>query len=276
MARAQAFPGQPEPKLDLQHGLVRAPGTEVPLSALEKAKADRQAHGGIESERPGHLGSRGTCHVGTMKGVGRICRQTFVDTCSRVTICKLYTGKTAITSADLARRPRHPFFAEHGIALLRILIDRGTECCGKVENHACQLYLAVEDIDHTRTKTRRPQTTRRPTASASASTAPSGTHSMAAPSARRSAHGIAFRKKIGRPEDRPPGRGTADGSRCVAGEIRRAAAAFGKIPLRQDPCADLPGNATHRRGQDDQGFRDIGQPATLSQHCPPRSASDRV
>ena len=51
-----------------------------------------------------------------------------------------------------------PFYAEHGIALLRILTDRGTEYCGKVENHAYQLYLAVEDIDHTRTKANSPQT----------------------------------------------------------------------------------------------------------------------
>lgn len=44
------------------------------------------------------------------------------------------------------------------ISLLRILTDRGTEYCGKVENHAYQLYLAVEDVDHTRTKANSPQT----------------------------------------------------------------------------------------------------------------------
>ena len=41
--------------------------------------------------------------------------------------------------------------------LLRILIDRGTEYCGAKEHHEFQLYLALEDIDHSRTKTR-PQT----------------------------------------------------------------------------------------------------------------------
>lgn len=44
------------------------------------------------------------------------------------------------------------------IGLLRILTDRGTEYCGKVENHAYQLYLAVEDVDHTKTKANSPQT----------------------------------------------------------------------------------------------------------------------
>ena len=42
--------------------------------------------------------------------------------------------------------------------MLRVLTDRGTECCGKVEHHEYELYLAIEDIDHTRTKAKSPQT----------------------------------------------------------------------------------------------------------------------
>jgi transposase InsO family protein len=93
-----------------------------------------------------------------MKGVGRIYQQTFVDTYSRVAICKLYTEKTAITAADALNDRILPFFEEHKIRLLRVLTDRGTEYCGNVESHAYQLYLAVEDIDHTRTKANSPQT----------------------------------------------------------------------------------------------------------------------
>jgi transposase InsO family protein len=132
--------------------------TEEQLAALEKAKEQREAHGEIESQHPGYLGSQDTYYVGTMKGVGRIYQQTFVDTYSRVAACKLYTEKTAITAADTLNDKVLPLFAEHGIPLLRILTDRGTEYCGKVENHAYQLYLAVEDIDHTRTKASSPQT----------------------------------------------------------------------------------------------------------------------
>lgn len=132
--------------------------TEEQLAALEKAKEKREAHGEIESQHPGYLGSQDTYYVGTMKGVGRIYQQTFVDTYSRVACCKLYTEKTAITSADALNDKVLPFFAEHGIPLLRVLTDRGTEYCGKVENHAYQLYLAVEDIDHSRTKASSPQT----------------------------------------------------------------------------------------------------------------------
>ena len=51
-----------------------------------------------------------------------------------------------------------PFFEEQGIPLLRVLTDRGTEYCGNREHHEYQLYLAVEDIDHTKTKARSPQT----------------------------------------------------------------------------------------------------------------------
>ncbi len=42
--------------------------------------------------------------------------------------------------------------------MLRILTDRGTEYCGKPEQHDYQLYLAINDIDHTKTKVKSPQT----------------------------------------------------------------------------------------------------------------------
>ena len=50
-----------------------------------------------------------------------------------------------------------PFYDEHDIRLSRVLTDRGTEFCGR-ESHDYELYLAVEDIDHSRTKTKSPQT----------------------------------------------------------------------------------------------------------------------
>ena len=42
--------------------------------------------------------------------------------------------------------------------MLRILTDRGTEHCGQREHHEYQLYLAVENIDHSRTRAKSPQT----------------------------------------------------------------------------------------------------------------------
>lgn len=132
--------------------------TEEQLRCLEKAKDEKEAVGEIETEHPGYLGSQDTYYVGTMKGVGRIYQQTFVDTYSRVAFAKLYTEKTAITAADMLNDKVIPYFQEQGLSLLRVLTDRGTEYCGKVENHAFQLYLAVENIDHSKTKARSPQT----------------------------------------------------------------------------------------------------------------------
>lgn len=138
-----------------QDGLVL---TEAQLLALEKSKLEKEAHGEIETECPGYLGAQDTYFVGTIKGIGRIYQQTFIDTYCKVGIAKLYTDKTAITAADLLNDKVIPWFAEQQIPLLRILTDRGTEYCGKVEHHAYQLYLAVENIDHSKTKARHPQT----------------------------------------------------------------------------------------------------------------------
>lgn len=138
-----------------QDGLVL---TESQLTALEKAKADKETHGEFESECPGYCGAQDTFYVGTMKGVGRIYQQTFIDTYSKVGFAKLYDRKTPITAADLLNDRVIPFFDDHDIPLSRILTDRGTEYCGNHERHEYELYLAVENIDHSRTKTKSPQT----------------------------------------------------------------------------------------------------------------------
>jgi transposase InsO family protein len=132
--------------------------TESQLQALESAKEEKESHGEIETEHPGYLGSQDTFYVGTMKGVGRIYQQTFIDTYSRVAFGKLYAMKTPITAADLLNDRVLPFFDAEGVSLLRILTDRGTEYCGNVERHEYQLFLALSDIDHTRTKVKSPQT----------------------------------------------------------------------------------------------------------------------
>lgn len=44
------------------------------------------------------------------------------------------------------------------MGIIRMLTDRGTEYCGKPETHDYQLYLALNDIEHTKTKARHPQT----------------------------------------------------------------------------------------------------------------------
>jgi transposase InsO family protein len=138
-----------------QEGLVL---TEGQLAALEKAKAEKEAHGEFESECPGYCGAQDTFYVGHMKGVGRIYQQTFVDTYAKVAFAKLYDRKTPLTAADLLNDRVVPFYDAQEVKLSRVLTDRGTEYCGNPERHEYELYLALEDVDHSRTKTRSPQT----------------------------------------------------------------------------------------------------------------------
>lgn len=142
-------------KRSAEEGLVL---TENQIAALERKKDDDVECGVIETAHPGYLGSQDTFYVGTLKGVGRVYQQTFVDTYSKVAFCKLYTTKTPITAADILNECVLPFFEEHGMRILRMLTDRGTEYCGKVERHDYELYLAVNDIEHTKTKAHHPQT----------------------------------------------------------------------------------------------------------------------
>jgi transposase len=132
--------------------------TERQISALERKKEEDIASGEIDTAHPGYLGSQDTFYVGTIKGIGRIYQQTFVDTYSKVAFAKLYTMKTPITAADLLNDRVMPFFEQHDMGLLRILTDRGTEYCGKADSHDYQLYLALNNIDHSKTKVKSPQT----------------------------------------------------------------------------------------------------------------------
>jgi transposase InsO family protein len=132
--------------------------TDAQIAALERKHEDDVACGEIETAHPGYLGAQDTFYVGNLKGVGRIYQQTFIDTYSKVVHCKLYTTKTPITAADLLNDKVLPFYTSQNLPMLRILTDRGTEYCGKVEQHDYQLYLAINDIDHTKTKAMSPQT----------------------------------------------------------------------------------------------------------------------
>ena len=132
--------------------------TEAQVAALERKREEQLECGEIETAHPGYLGSQDTFYVGNMKGVGRIYQQSFVDTYAKVAFAKLYTTKTPIAAADMLNDRVLPFYQEHQVPLLRVLTDRGSEYCGRVEQHDYQLYLAVNDIDHTRTKAQSPQT----------------------------------------------------------------------------------------------------------------------
>ena len=140
------------------------------LKALEKRAAEqnllltedqpwkelRKRNKLMETEHPGYLLAQDTYYVGTIKGVGRIYQQTVIDTYTKVAFTKLYDRKNSLVAADILNDRVIPWFESQDVRVLRVLTDRGTEYCGGREDHAYQLYLAIEDIDHSRTK--HPQT----------------------------------------------------------------------------------------------------------------------
>ena len=132
--------------------------TESQVQALEEAKQEREAHGEVESPHPAYLVAQDTCYVGYIKGVGRLYQQTAIDTHSNVGFAKVYLERTGLTSADFLNDRVLPFFDEHEIRILRVLTDNGKEYCGLRESHPYQLFLHLNDIEHTRTRVRRPQT----------------------------------------------------------------------------------------------------------------------
>jgi len=75
-----------------------------------------------------------------------------------VAFAKIYTGKVPVTAADALNDRVLPFFEDYGVPVLRVLTDRGTEFCGSPDKHPYGLYLQLNDIEHTKTKVRSPQT----------------------------------------------------------------------------------------------------------------------
>jgi transposase InsO family protein len=132
--------------------------TETQVQALESAKEEKQAHGEIETFHPGFLVSQDTFYAAWIKGIGKIYQQTGIDTFSNVAFAKLYTEKSAITATDFLNDKILPFFDSHGINVLRALTDRGTEYCGVQDQHPYELFCYLNDIEHTKTKARHPQT----------------------------------------------------------------------------------------------------------------------
>ena len=133
--------------------------TEAQLAALESAKRQRESDPDeIETAHPGYLIAQDTFYVGHLKGVGRIYQQTVIDTYSSVGFAKLYTAKVPVTAADILNDRVLPFFEDQNITVMRVITDRGTEFCGRPDKHPYQLYLQLNDIEHTKTKVKSPQT----------------------------------------------------------------------------------------------------------------------
>lgn len=133
--------------------------TEGQIAALEAARSKRaDSIEEVETHHPGYLLGQDTYYVGYIKGVGRIYQQTVIDTYSAVASAKLYSAKVPVTAADCLNDRVLPFYEEQGIPILRVLTDRGTEYCGREDQHPYELYLQLNEIEHSKTKAQSPQT----------------------------------------------------------------------------------------------------------------------
>lgn len=156
--------------------------TESQVQALEDQKQKKEAHGEVETHHSGFLFAQDTYYVGTIKGIGKIYQQTGIDTYSNLGFAKLYTKKTSVEAADFLNDKVLPVFDEHRISVLRVLTDRGGEYCGRKDQHMYQLFLQLQDIEHTKTKARHPQT--------------NGSCEKLNQTIEREFYAIAFRKKL--------------------------------------------------------------------------------
>ena len=126
--------------------------------ATVKSLLSSLAHGEIETHHSGFLFAQDTYFVGTIKGIGKIYQQTGIDTYSNLGFAKVYTMKTSLEASDFLNDKVLPVFDDHRISVLRVLTDRGGEYCGRKDAHKYQLYLQLQDIEHTKTKAYHTQT----------------------------------------------------------------------------------------------------------------------
>jgi transposase InsO family protein len=111
----------------------------------------------IESNCPGELLAQDTFFVGTLKGVGRVYLHAVVDTYGSFAFGFLHTARIAEAAVSVFHNDVLPFYREHGLEVKAVITDNGREFCGN-DSHPYELYLALCDIEHRRTKVRHPQT----------------------------------------------------------------------------------------------------------------------
>ena len=115
----------------------------------------RERH--VESERPGQLLSADTFLVGTLKGIGRVYLHAVVDTYGSYAFGFLHVSKQPEAAVAVLHNDVLPFYAELELPVSAILTDNGREFCG-TERHPYELYLALNDIAHRKTRVGSPRT----------------------------------------------------------------------------------------------------------------------
>jgi transposase InsO family protein len=115
----------------------------------------RERH--VESGRPGELLSQDTFLVGTLKGIGRVYLHAVVDTFGSYAFGFLHVSKQPEAAVAALHNEVLPFYRDLDLPVGAVLTDNGREFCG-TERHPDELYLALNDIEHRRTKVGTPRT----------------------------------------------------------------------------------------------------------------------
>ena len=115
----------------------------------------RERH--VESERPGQLLSADTFMVGSLKGIGRVYLHAVVDTHGSYAFGFLHVSKQPEAAVAVLHNDVLPFYRKLDLPVTAVLTDNGREFCG-TERHPYELYLALNDIEHRKTKVRSPRT----------------------------------------------------------------------------------------------------------------------
>lgn len=126
------------------------------VAQIEKANpCFRERH--VESSRPGELLCADTFYVGRLKGVGKVYLHAVVDTYGSIAFGFLHTSKQPEAAVAVLHNDVLPFYRERALPITAVLTDNGREFCG-TDSHPYEVYLALNDIEHRRTRVRRPQT----------------------------------------------------------------------------------------------------------------------
>jgi transposase InsO family protein len=124
--------------------------TAEPAAFLERLNpCFKERH--VASERPGQLLSADTFMVGTLKGIGRVYLPAVVDTFGSCAFGFLHISKQPEAAVAVLHNEVLPFYAALGLPVSAVLTDNGREFCG-TERHPYELYLALNDIAHRKTR----------------------------------------------------------------------------------------------------------------------------
>lgn len=143
-------------KLEEKHAQDPIELTAEQIALIEKANPSfAERH--VESSRPGELLAQDLFSVGHLKGVGKVYVDVVVDTYGSYAFGFLHTSKLPEAAVAVLHNDALPFYAERELPVTTVLTGKGREYCG-TDSYPFELYLALNDIEHRKTKVKHPFT----------------------------------------------------------------------------------------------------------------------